>query len=686
MAEQVRRGIGLPRSQAAGGAVRMCSGAPVRISSAAANAAAALPGDSTQGAGGRGRLAGVTAPVLTPLPPTPASSELHHVLPYLFQLALADKGLLLRLSLAFSAMAVSKLSGLAVPLLFKQAIDHLTSNSIPEIAMKGAMVALLLSGLCRVAAAVCKELQHVIFSPVSQAAGRRVAFHTFNHVLNMDMQFHLNRRTGELSRKLERGTRSVGMVFRAVVFTFMPTVVELLLVCGILWSSFSAPVAGLVVATFVAYIAWTASLTGRATESRKQLNVMDDLTSGKAIDALLNFETVNLFNNATIEVAQYDHYLRGYQKAALDTERLSAVLNAGQGAILAIGLTAVCCAANASSGTTAGDLVMISGLLLQLWAPLQFLGFFYRELRRSLVDMEAFFDIMKTSSQLKDGRLDLCATHMGEPTSSNGANGAAPACAGFVNAGLSVQLDDVHFGYRDRKVLNGVSFTVDAGQSVAIVGPSGSGKSTILKLILRLYDTDSGSIFVDGVDVCNLRLASMREAMAVVPQDTVLFNDTIYHNIEYGRPGATEAEVLEAASMAKLDSTIANMPDGYETLVGERGLKLSGGEKQRVAIARAFLRAPRLLICDESTSALDTNTESGILASLSELAVGRTSVFVAHRLSTIRHCDKIVVMRDGRVIEEGSHDELLRRGAVYHGMWQAQQKAEVEEVTTMANA
>eukprot|EP00191_Tetraselmis_sp_GSL018_P021394 CAMPEP_0177593098 /NCGR_PEP_ID=MMETSP0419_2-20121207/8937_1 /TAXON_ID=582737 /ORGANISM="Tetraselmis sp., Strain GSL018" /LENGTH=548 /DNA_ID=CAMNT_0019084059 /DNA_START=514 /DNA_END=2160 /DNA_ORIENTATION=- len=541
-------------------------------------------------------------------------------------------------------------------------------------ASQGAAVALIISGICRVASAIFKELQHVVFSPVSQAAGRRVSFHTFSHVLALDTSFHIKRRTGELSRKLERGTQSINMVFRAIVFTFIPTVVELALVCGILWTSFSAPVAGLVLATFAGYIGWTAMLTQRATEARKALNKMDDLTSGKAVDALLNFETVTLFNNASIEAKQYDRYLVGYQKAALDTEKLSAMLNGGQGAILGLGLTAVLLAANWGGAATAGDLVMVSGLLLQLWGPLQFLGYFYRELRRSLVDMEAFFNIMRTESKIEDGHVELPPQG---PSAANG-NGNGKAAHG----GIHVELRDVHFQYnRRRKVLHGVSLTAEPGQSVAIVGPSGSGKSTLLKLLTRLYDTTDGAVTLDGLDIRDLRVGSMRDAVAVVPQDTVLFNDTIFRNIEYGRPGATADEVLEAARMAKLDETIQAMHEGYDTLVGERGLKLSGGgEKQRVAIARAFLKEPRLLICDESTSALDTETERAIMASLAELAVGRTSIFVAHRLSTIRNCDKIIVMAAGRVVEEGSHDELVAKRGMYHSMWEAQQRDEVEEV------
>jgi len=496
-------------------------------------------------------LGDLQSPNLAPLPPTPKSSVLLDVMPYLLKLAMSENHLIARLACALGFLGIAKAAGLAVPLLFKQAVDCLTSGagSPSAASIQAATAALLLSGVCRVAAAVCKELQSVTFSPVSQAASRRVAFHTLNHVLGLDMSFHIMRKTGELSRRLDRGSRSINMVFRAVVFTFLPTILELIMVCGILWHQFSAPVAGIVLATFAGYLAWTASLTQKSTEVRKKLNEMDDLTSGKAIDSLLNFETVNLFNNVKVEVAQYDKYLVGYQRAALDTERLSALLNAGQGAILAIGLTAICCAATMTGTATAGDLVLVSGLLLQLWAPLQFLGFFYRELRRSLVDMEAFFNIIQTKSALKDGYLELCSTHPGSASAQealqrqrqqqqelNG-NGSQLECAGSFEDGIRVDISDAHFKYNSgRKVLHGVSISVEPGQSLAIVGPSGSGKSTVLKLVMRLYDTTEGTISLDSTDVRDLKLSSLRDAIAVVPQDTVLFNDTIYRNIEYGRP------------------------------------------------------------------------------------------------------------------------------------------------------
>ncbi|BDA47349.1 Iron-sulfur clusters transporter atm1, mitochondrial [Coccomyxa sp. Obi] len=595
-------------------------------------------------------------------------------------------------------MVLSKSSGLMAPVFLKNAVDAL-GTAANESAITRTVHALLLSGACRILCSLTKEMQGPCFTPIAQAAGRRVAYHTFSHVLDLDINFHLERRTGALSRILERGTRSISMVFRAVVFTFLPTAIELVLVCGLLARTFTPIVSALVVGTFVAYVAWTAALTRAAAEARKRVNALDNKTTSKAIDALLNYETVKLFNNEQLEVDEYDEYLVGYQQASVATETIAAVLNGGQGFVLAAGLTAVLASATlfSAAGTfTGGDLVMAQGLLLQLWGPLQFLGWFYRELRQSLVDMEAFFKILATQPNLPDGTRELplrlpAAAAKAALSHSNGhvnghTNGAVlenqsrssgEASTSGRDQGMSVELNDVVFGYRPgRPVLKGVSLKVEPGQSCAIVGSSGSGKSTLLRLLVRLYDCQSGSIQLDGIDVRELQQSSLRRAVAVVPQDTVLFADTILRNIRYGRPDASFDEIEKAAEMAQLKRVIEGMPEGYNTVVGERGLKLSGGEKQRVAIARAFLRGPRLLICDEATSALDTATERSIMTSLEELAQGRTSVFVAHRLSTVQRCDKIVVMADGKVVEQGTHEELMKAGHVYYDMWEAQAAAE----------
>ena len=615
------------------------------------------------------------------IPPPPRTSNLMDVLPYLFAVSLARRGTSWRLALAIMFLVVQKSFGLAVPILFKLAVDHCTAAAaLPgglaaSEAAKAAAMALVASGVLKAISGVATELRTVSFTPVAQASGRRVALEVFNHVLGLDLSFHLERRTGSLQRIIDRGTRSVSMVFRAVVFTFLPTAMELTLVCGLLWHAFSWHFVAIVLTTFTAYVWWTIHMTGVSAEKRKLANHMDGLSTGKAVDALLNYETVTFFGNIELESAQYDKLLRGYHEAALGSERASSLLNAGQAVILSTGMTIILsCAAlgmwkveptvGASLASRVGDLVMANGLLLQLWAPLQFLGFFYRELRQSLVDMEAMFEIMATESNIPDGDVKL------------------PAREG----GAELELDNVSFRYGDgRDVLKGVSLSIKPGESIGIVGPSGSGKSTLLRLIMRVYDVTGGKITLDGFDVRKLKVSSLRDAVAVVPQDTVLFNDTLDHNIRYGKPSASEDEVTMAARRARLDKTIANMPAGRQTMVGERGVKLSGGEKQRVAIARAFLREPRMLVADEATSALDTATEQGILESLEEVALGRTAVFVAHRLSTVRSCDRIIVMEQGRIVEEGTHVELIEgrgRGTkigMYANMWKAQAQEEEEK-------
>ena len=644
--------------------------------------------------------------------PPPPSARLGDVMPYLYKISVAQPGTALRLAFAVCFMLVQKSTGLAVPILFKTAVDHLTAAAVfssqadaagVSAALAAAAMAIVYSGAFKATSGVATELRSVAFTPVAQAAGRRVALQVFNHVLNLDLSFHLNRRTGALQRIIDRGTRSVTMVFRAVVFTFAPTALELTLVCALLWKAFSWHVVAIVLATFVAYVAWTVRMTGYSADLRKIANAMDGETTGKAVDALLNYETVSVFGNVRMESKQYDGLLRAYHEAALGSERASSALNAGQAVILACGMTAVLVTAALGVGRgglaavgpvteRVGDLVMANGLLLQLWAPLQFLGFFYRELRQSLVDMEAMFEVMSTVSAVKDGDRELPTSARASSSASDARSltGASPEVHSLT--GARVSLRDVRFGYdASREVVKGVSLDIEPGQSVGIVGPSGSGKSTLLRLLLRAYDATEGSVLIDGVDVRDAKLASLRAATAIVPQDTVLFNDTLRHNLRYGRVGATEAEVLEAASAARLDQTLELMPEGLDTMVGERGVKLSGGEKQRVAIARAFLRAPRLLLADEATSALDTATEIGILQSLQEVAQGRTAVFVAHRLSTVRSCDRIVVMENGEIVEQGTHEELMMgrgsgvKSGVYAAMW-ASQQAEIESEQALAEA
>ena len=614
-----------------------------------------------------------------PIPMPPKGSDLRAVLPYLLRVAFSRKGTKIRLAFALIFLVAQKAFGLAVPVYFKFAIDHLTRAAQlpvgPESLQAANMAAMMLcfSGLFKAIAGIATELRMVSFTPVAQAAGRRVALEVFNHVLNLDMQFHLQRRTGALQRIIDRGTKSVSMVFRAVIFTFIPTFVELALVSAVLWKTFSWHVVAVVLSTFCCYVRWTMHMTGVSASKRKLANTMDGLSTGKAVDALLNYETVSNFGNVNLEAKQYDTLLRGYHEAALGSDRASSLLNAGQAVVLSLGMTAAlsCAALGVGAGGNAqqmganlanrvGDLVMANGLLLQVWAPLNFLGFFYRELRQSLVDMEAMFDVLSTTSNVKDGTMKLPKN---TSASSNGA---------------SISFKDVSFDYGNgRKILKNVNLDISPGESIGIVGPSGSGKSTLLRIALRAYDATSGDVFFDGYSVKDLQMKSLRSAVAVVPQDAVLFNDSLEHNVRYGRPDATDDEVERACHAAKLEKTIDDLPDGLKTKVGERGVMLSGGEKQRVAIARAFLKSPRVLVADEATSALDTATESQILESLEEIARDRTSVFVAHRLSTVMKCTRIIVMRDGEIVEQGSHDELVVLSGLYAKMWVAQQAEEL---------
>eukprot|EP00898_Chlorokybus_atmophyticus_P004909 jgi/Chlat1/5419/Chrsp35S05230 len=608
------------------------------------------------------------AEAMPDLPPVPASGHILEVLPFLWRVVVSNRKSLSLMVLAFVLLAASKALGLAVPLLFKRAVDTLTTGKYATIQAAAAMAVkiLALSGLCKALKQICSELRNVVFAPVGQEAGRQVSRHVFSHVLALDMHFHLDRRTGELAKTIDRGIRSVSMILRAVIFTLMPTVLELGLVCALLMRDFNPNFTGAVLLTFAAYVTFTIHVTGLATVRRKQVKTLDNMVTSKAVDALLNIETLAQFNNQDLEQRSYDRLLERYQKEAVKLEHISALLNAGQSLILSVGVASVMVMAAHGVGQgvmTVGDLVMANGLLLQLWEPLNFLGYFYRELRTALVYMEDMFKILATKSSIVDGTQTLER----KPE------------------GAHLLIKDVRFGYNpNREILHGVSIEAKSGESIALVGHSGSGKSTVVKLLLRLYDVNEGEILIDGEDVRNLTIASLRDAAAVVPQDTVLFNDTIYNNIEYGKPGASRADVINAARMARLHDTIMGMPDGYDTMVGERGLKLSGGEKQRVAIARAFLKKPRLLICDEATSALDTATESGIIASLRELAAGRTCLFVAHRLSTIMHCNRIIVMEGGLVMEEGSHSELMARNGLYARMWALQQSEEAAETAKQA--
>jgi ATP-binding cassette subfamily B protein len=564
----------------------------------------------------------------------------------------------LRLRVVFAALLliVSKLINVAIPFFYKAVVDGLEAPAA-GVALTLPLAALLAYGGARLGTALFAQLRDAIFAKVAQYAGREVSLSVFRHLFQLSLRYHLERRTGELSRAIDRGVKAVTFMLGMVLFNILPTLFEFALVIGILLVKYPWPFALITFLTITAYAGFTVIATEWRTEFRRRMNTQDNAVSAQAVDSLLNYETVKTFTNEDHEARRFDQALRGYQNAAVKSQTSLAALNFGQAAIVAIGVTLIMIRAAqgvVAGELTVGDVVLVNAFLLQLYQPLNILGFVYRELKQSLADLENLAALLKLEPEIAD-REDAKPLALEDGT---------------------VRFEQVRFGYDARRpILKDVAFDIPAGQSLAVVGPSGAGKSTLVRLLFRFYDVDGGRITIDGQDVRDVTQASLRAAIGIVPQDTVLFNDTIRANIAYGRTGADAAAIEEAAGAAQIHDFVASLPDGYDTVVGERGLKLSGGEKQRVAIARMVLKNPPILILDEATSALDSLTEQQIQTALRRLSTGRTTLIIAHRLSTVLDADRILVVEDGRIIEQGRHQELLAINGVYAGMWSRQQEA-----------
>ena len=576
-------------------------------------------------------------------------ATLRSLLPYLWPKG--EPAAKARVVIAFAFLIAGKVAAVYVPIVYARAVDELA----PKVGHAILPIAFILAyGALRVAASGFGELRDAVFAAVQQRAVRRVALRTFRHLHGLSLRFHLDRQTGGLARSIERGTLGITSVLRLAVFNIIPTLLEVAMVTVILWRLFDWRFALTTFAVVAIYLTFTVAFSEVRVKVRRRMNESDTEAQTRAVDSLLNFETVKYFGNEAHEAARFDASLARYERAAVKSQVTLNVLNLGQALIIAIGLAAVMllAAQGVRAGTmTVGKFVMVNTYLMQLYQPLNFLGFVYREIKQGLVDMEQMFALMAVPTDVAD----------------------KPDAAVLENARGTIAFEDVRFGYRpDHPILRGVSFSVPAGKSLAIVGPTGAGKSTIARLLFRFYDVTGGRITFDGHDLRDLTQTSLRGAIAVVPQDTVLFNDTIRYNIAYGRPGATDDEIVHAATLAQVHDFVMRLPDGYATRVGERGLKLSGGEKQRVAIARAMLKNPALLILDEATSALDTRTEADIQSALRAIARDRTTITIAHRLSTITDADEIVVLEAGRVAERGAHAELLAHNGLYARMWALQ--------------
>ena len=554
---------------------------------------------------------------------------------------------------ALALMGAAKLANVGVPLVLKDIVDSFD----PSVAVLVVPAFLLLAyGVLRFLTTLFGELRDIVFARVIQNTMRNAALEVFRHLHALSLRFHLDRQTGGLSRDIERGVSGIRFLMNFMLFNIIPTLFEITLVMVILLQRFDAMFSIVIAVTLITYITTTLLITEWRMGFRRKMNQMDSKANTAAIDSLINYETVKYFNNEAYETSRYDDSMKQWEKAAVSSTTSLGLLNSVQGLIIATGVTILMFMAAdgvAKGDLTVGDLVMVNAFLLQLFIPLNFLGFVYREIRHSLADMERMFALLKTDAEISDepGAEDLQITQ------------------------ARVSFDHVSFAYDSRReVLDDVSFEIPAGQTVAVVGHSGAGKSTLSRLLYRFYDVSEGSISIDGQDIRNVTQSSLRRSIGIVPQDTVLFNDTIFYNIAYGKTGASSKDVIRAAKHAHIHDFIEQLPDGYESVVGERGLKLSGGEKQRVAIARTILKSPSVLVFDEATSALDSATEKRIQAELEEISSDTTTLIIAHRLSTVIHAQQILVMDEGKIVERGTHEQLLEQGGLYASMWALQKQ------------
>ena len=577
------------------------------------------------------------------------------LMPYLWPRG--DVELRVRVVIALVLLVAAKIATVAIPAVFGRAVDALEAG-VSAGGVASVPVALLVGyGLLRVGQQGFAELRDFVFAKVGQRAIRRIALKVFEHLHALALRFHMDRQTGGLSRAIERGIKGIDFLLRFMLFSILPTLVEILLVCGILWSMFGFVFSAITFVTVMIYVVFTLIFTEWRLKFRRAMNDSDSEANTKAIDSLLNFETVKYFGNEAHEARRYDESMQRYEKAAVKSLTTLSLLNVGQGLIMALGMTIllVLSGFRVSDGSMSiGQFTAVNLYMMQLFQPLNFLGFVYREIKQSLVDMETMFGLLSENQEVED----------------------SPGSQPLNVADGVVRFEHVSFRYDPRKaVLRDVDFEVPAGHTVAIVGASGAGKSTISRLLFRFYDVEDGRITIDGQDIRDVTQSSLRATIGIVPQDTVLFNDSIFYNIQYGSPSASPAEVEDAARLAQVHDFVMSLPDGYNARVGERGLKLSGGEKQRVAIARTILKGPKILLFDEATSALDTHTEREIQKALEQVSANRTTLVIAHRLSTVVNADEIIVLDNGVIVERGRHDALLAQNGMYADLWQRQQAA-----------